>query len=226
MKPHFGNKVRKLGSAFSYTCLKCNKCCHGKGIQVNPYEIIRLSVFLETGTTNFRENYLEGHFLKHKDPSGSCIFLEESGCSVHKDRPLVCRLYPLGKLRFDDGEEIFPEVVAHSACMGIQGEAATVEKYLESQETEPYFHAEKLYRGIIGKMAEAVIRAQQVSDNIDIYLNNSSGNDSGWILDPDPVIKKYCEQKDVGFPYTVNEKVDVHLAALNAWVDGTWEPFG
>ena len=187
---------------------------------------MRLSVFLETDTTSFRDNFLDGQFLKHKDSSGSCIFLDESGCSVHKDRPLVCRLFPLGRIRFDDGEEIFPELVPHPECKGKYGESDTVEKYLETQETESYFRAEKSYRDIIKKMAEAVSVSMADTDISSIDLDKPSENDPRWILDPDPVIRKYCYQKGVGLPYSANDKLAVHLEALNAWVEGDWDPFG
>jgi len=224
MGVHFGNTVRKHGSFFSYACVKCSKCCYGKGIQVNPYEIMRLSVFLETDSTSFRGKYLDGQFLRHKDSSGSCIFLDESGCGVHKDRPLVCRLYPLGRIRYDDGEEIFPEVIPHAECKGIYGESDTVEKYLESQDTGPYFRAEKSYREIINKMTRAVSVYMAKAEIPKTDLNEFSEKDPGWILDPDPVIRKYCDQKKTAFPCSVDEKLAVHLEALNAWVEGEWEP--
>jgi uncharacterized protein len=188
--------------------------------------MMRLAVFLETDTTSFRDNFLDGQYLKHKDSSGSCTFLKESGCSVHKDRPLVCRLYPLGRIRFDDGEEIFPELVPHPECQGKYGESDTVEKYLETQETESYFHAEKSYRAIIKKMADAVSLSMADTDLSGIDLDKSSENDPGWILDPDPVIKKYCKLKGFGVPSGADEKLALHLDALNAWVEGEWNPVG
>jgi uncharacterized protein len=185
---------------------------------------MRLSVLLDTGTSSFRDTFLDGQFLKHKNLSGACIFLDESGCSVHKDRPLVCRLYPLGRIRFEDGEELFPELLPHPECKGKYGESSTVEKYLETQQTEPFFLAEKSYRAIIKKMAESVSLSMAKTNISTIDLNKSSENDPGWILDPDPVIKSYFDLIGIGLPSGANEKLAVHLEALSAWVEGEWDP--
>jgi Fe-S-cluster containining protein len=46
---------------------------------------------------SFRASYAENDAtLRHND-DGACIFLGEAGCTVHSDRALVCRLFPLGR---------------------------------------------------------------------------------------------------------------------------------
>tara|TARA_R110002050_G_scaffold3931_1_gene20060 strand:+ start:860 stop:1330 length:471 start_codon:yes stop_codon:yes gene_type:complete len=143
--------ARTHDSVFSYQCHACNKCCHGKGIQVNPYETMRLSSHLGITTTEFRHNYLNGQLLKHKQHSDACIFLGENGCTVHKDRPLVCRLYPLGRLRMADGKEFFTELAPHPDSAGIYGTTSTVNSYLKEQAVKPYLNAENIYMKLIKK---------------------------------------------------------------------------
>ena len=38
-----GPEAGTRGASFSYTCNRCNRCCRDKRIQVNPYEVLRLS---------------------------------------------------------------------------------------------------------------------------------------------------------------------------------------
>ena len=216
--------VRTRDSTFSYQCHACNKCCHGKGIQVNPYETIRLSDFLKITTTEFRQKFLNGQFLKHKENSDACIFLGEKGCMVHKDRPLVCRLYPLGRLRMADGGESFTELTPHPDSAGEYGINSTVDNYLKAQEVKPYLDAEHAYRKLIQQMAEAAMdrlptkSKKQVSDETANELNYTD-----WVLDPDSIIMKYCQGKSIDLPSKPDQKLKLHIDALKAWVDGEWD---
>jgi Fe-S-cluster containining protein len=101
-------------SAFSYTCHACSRCCHDKIIQLNPYEVARLAQNRGMSTTDFLARYTErnGTALRRVE-EGACVFLTAQGCGVHADRPLVCRLYPLGRKVTPEGEESFREVTPH-----------------------------------------------------------------------------------------------------------------
>ncbi|WP_375789829.1 YkgJ family cysteine cluster protein [Bradyrhizobium sp. Pha-3] len=72
--------------------------CRNKAIRVNPCEILRLARHLGISTTQFIKNHTEagGTVLRSKE-DGDCGFLGERGCSVHPDRPLACRIYPLAR---------------------------------------------------------------------------------------------------------------------------------
>jgi Fe-S-cluster containining protein len=87
--------------AFGYVCHRCLKCCQHKLIQLNPYEIARLARNRGMTTSEFRSAWTMdgvGLYLA-QTKSGTCVFLGGDGCTVHPDRPLVCRLYPLGRQR-------------------------------------------------------------------------------------------------------------------------------
>lgn len=217
--------ARTRESVFSYHCHACNKCCHGKGIQVNPYETMRLSSHLKITTTEFRHKYLNGQLLKHKQHSDACIFLGENGCTVHKDRPLVCRLYPLGRLRMADGGEFFTELAPHPDSLGEYGIASTVDSYLETQEVKPYLHAEQTYMTLIQQLAEAAMhKLPEKPKKKDKYETAKELNYTDWILDPNPIIVKYCLWKNIALPLETEQQLKLHIAALQAWVEGKWEP--
>lgn len=217
--------ARTRDSVFSYQCHACNKCCHGKGIQVNPYETLRLSSHLKITTTEFRQNYLNGQLLKHKQNSNACIFLGENGCSAHKDRPLVCRLYPLGRLKMGNGSEFFTELTPHPDSAGEYGTASTVNSYLETQNVKSYLHAERVYMQLIQKMANAAL--QESTSKQKQRVNNETQeelNYTDWILDPYPVMVKYCKLKNKPFPIKIEQQLKLHIKALQDWVDGKWNP--
>jgi uncharacterized protein len=219
------DNFRTRESAFSYRCHACNKCCHGKGIQVNPYETMRLSGLLGIATTEFRQKYLNQQMLKHKPDSDACIFLGENGCTVHKDRPLVCRLYPLGRLRLNNGREIFTELTPHPESEGEYGTSSTVEGYLQTQEVESYLQAEKLYSEVITQMANAALSGNVQSAKSRSKKKKLTGfSNTDWILDPDPLILQYCNMKKIEFPVETQKKLELHIEALYEWVQRKSSP--
>jgi uncharacterized protein len=219
------DNFRTRESAFSYRCHACNKCCHGKGIQVNPYETMRLSGLLGITTTEFRQKYLNQQMLKHKPDSDACIFLGKNGCTVHKDRPLVCRLYPLGRLRLNNGREIFTELTPHPESEGEYGTSSTVEGYLQTQEVESYLQAEKLYSEVITQMANAALSGNVQSAKSRSKKKKLTGfSNTDWILDPDPLILQYCNMKKIEFPGEIQKKLELHIEALYEWVQKKSSP--
>lgn len=212
------DNFRTRESAFSYQCHACNKCCHGKGIQVNPYETMRLSGVLGISTTEFRQKYLNQQMLNHKRDSDACIFLGENGCTVHKDRPLACRLYPLGRLRLDNSREIFTELDSHPETEGEYGTSSTVDGYLQTQDVENYLQAEKLYRKVIIQMANTALSGDQPSVKSRSNKKKKTGfSYTDWILDPDPLILLYCNMKKIELPVETQKKLELHIEALFAW---------
>jgi Fe-S-cluster containining protein len=133
-------------SSFFFKCQRCSVCCLNKSIEVTPYEILRISRNLGITTNGFLKTYVEDEstILCNK-PNGECIFLASHGCQIHPDRPLVCRLYPLGLIWDANGKERFGIMPLHPDCLGLLSDEETVESYLESQSVEPYFLFDKKY---------------------------------------------------------------------------------
>ena len=122
-------------SRFFFKCQRCSVCCSNKAIEAGPYEILRLSRNLGVTTGTFLRTYCEddGAVLRNR-PDGRCIFLVPQGCGVHPDRPLVCRLYPLGVL-WDAAERSgSPTCRPTPIARAILGDEGTVAGYLASQD--------------------------------------------------------------------------------------------
>lgn len=142
---------------FSYTCNGCARCCYDKLIQVNPYEIARLASNLIIRPYEFIASYLrdDGPYLKAK-PDGSCVFLGPEGCTVYGDRPLVCRIYPLGWTVEPDGSERFVKLQPHPDTKGVYGTAGTIADFLREQNTADHISAVETYHRLVNDLLDSI----------------------------------------------------------------------
>lgn len=93
-------------------CKGCSACCRGMGdsIILDPLDICRLSEAAGKGFYELMPDHVElgvvdGVILPHMKMTekDACSFLNEEGrCSIHKARPGICRLFPLGRF-YEDG---------------------------------------------------------------------------------------------------------------------------
>jgi len=214
-------------SPFSFKCQVCSTCCYGKFIRISPYEALRLARYFGLTTTEFYAQYTEegGTVLRVK-PDASCIFLTPKGCSVHPDRPLVCRLYPLGQIVDKEGKERFGSMPAHPDCLGVAGADGTVEAYLESQGAEAYFYFDKMYAAAYKQMAAKLdsIGRKSKTRKVRRKKKNNSRNrassdclGSPW-LDIDAAVATYCAERSLRKPDDLESLVKVHLAAVEDWL--------
>lgn len=84
-----------------------NACCADLCLVLTPYDILRIKRHLGLTSSTFLEDYTEPHeghpafpLIRLKmgdDKIHSCPFVTDAGCSVYEDRPVSCRLYPLGR---------------------------------------------------------------------------------------------------------------------------------
>lgn len=100
------NDMVKVGCG---DCKDCYACCQGMGssIVLDPYDVYRLTNDLDTTfeqllQSNLELNVVEGFILPNLKMSGEkecCSYLNEEGrCSIHKSRPSICRIFPLGRI--------------------------------------------------------------------------------------------------------------------------------
>ncbi len=214
------------GSAFSYTCHACSRCCHDKIIQLNPYEAARLADNRGIGTTEFLSRYTDanGTALKRVE-AGACVFLTAHGCGVHADRPLVCRLYPLGRRVTAEGEESFSEAAPHPQTEGQYGADGTVEEFLTRQGTQPFIEAVDRYVELLGRMAallHARVQAdghlkQQVQEAVEVLINGPQDTVPDW-MDMDLAVTDYCARHGQSPPLDVAGKLDIHFKAIEEWL--------
>lgn len=215
-------------SPFSYVCHACRRCCHDKIIQLNPYEVARLAGNRGMSTTEFLPRYTErsGTVLRRTEEDGACVFLTPEGCGVHPDRPLVCRLYPLGRRVTADGVESFREVEPHPQTEGEYGTAGTVEDFLSRQGAGPFIEAVDRYVDVVGRMTVVLSRAVREDGGLQRDLEEVAGRVmaseaevmSEWI-DMDRIVTQYCVRHNALIPENVEGKMAVHIRALDEWIE-------
>ncbi len=99
-----------LESKFHFHChagLACfNQCCRTPTIVLSPYDLLRLKQALGLSSGEILARYtLKGTeeasnlplvFVDaYRSPGGGCPFLSPEGCTVYRDRPAACRLFPI-----------------------------------------------------------------------------------------------------------------------------------
>ena len=205
-------------SPFSYTCHACKRCCRNKAILVNPYEVLRLARRLGLSTTESISSQTEaGGTVLRSAEDGNCVFLNDRGCSVHPDRPLACRIYPLARWVSAEGEESFGGLAPHPQTEGVYGNAGTVQDYLDQQGAEPYFRNSDRYGVLYDKMLAILEKAapgeldrrQERREEIDELPSGSIGS---AFMDIDAMLGA-CMQDGP------DEIVERHIRAVENWLD-------
>lgn len=94
---------------FKFHCTMCGKCCiNREDILLSPRDLYRVSRELQMKPTDFVEQYGETYIgsdsripIVRLRPRGSikrCPLLKDRKCSVHKAKPAVCAMFPIGRL--------------------------------------------------------------------------------------------------------------------------------
>lgn len=193
---------------FSYRCTRCNRCCTGKRIQVNPYEIARIARARGVSTAEARDRFTTDSVLR-QDEADRCIFLGEQGCGIHGDRPLVCRLFPLGRV-VDSGGAVHFVRVDPSWAHGEFGEAGMVADFVAAQGAAPFIAAADAYFDWYCRARERLAAG-------------TAGIEEGGLgdlLDIDSQLAAYCGARGMKEPELPEERMRLHLAIL----DGHLEP--
>jgi Fe-S-cluster containining protein len=209
-------------SAFSYACQACKHCCRNKAIRVSPYEILRLARYLGLSTTEFIAGHTEagGTVLRSKE-NGNCGFLNESGCGVHPDRPLACRIYPLARWVAADGEETFGHMTPHPQTAGVYGKAGTVQGYLDDQGLAPFFDMSERYGKLYQRMVDVLEKLDP--DELDRRPERRAAVDelaagtiaSMWV-DIEATIAD--SSTSIGDEVSIDKAIDRHIKAIEAWL--------
>jgi hypothetical protein len=197
---------------FGYACNRCMLCCRHKAIQVNPYEIARLARRLGVSTSKFRERHTDqgagAHLARREDET--CVFLGPEGCEVHPDRPLVCRIYPLGRHVGADGTERWSHLAPHPETKGVYSKAGVIGEYITDQGALPYMQATDEY--------VAWLRAAY--DYLDAPAADATegGEPAPDLLDLDGVIAEHCRRTAKAEPLDIEARKALHLAILADWL--------
>ena len=202
-----------------------------------PHEILGMARVLGIGTTEFLALYSDnGGTTLRSEADGRCVFLTPSGCRVHARRPLVCRLYPLGRSTDERGEERFALFPAQPECEAEVGRDGTVAAFLESQGITPCLGWSRrygeIYRRMIGLLERLDIQGKIDAPAADAPAEAAqagsgtagSGQEpdraplSSW-QDIDASLAEYRSTKGIAVPTEIDGAIAFHLRAIEEWLD-------
>lgn len=144
------NRRMKMDDVLPFSCTHCGGCCvHQEELLLNPLDLFRMAVELGITVEQWLEQYGECYIGEDSQmpivricPQGEtrrCPLLKNNKCSVHKAKPSVCGLYPLGRtVRYglDENEKLDMEksevIYFHNGrfCGSLMGNQ-TVREWLE-----------------------------------------------------------------------------------------------
>lgn len=151
-----------LDEQFRFSCTMCGKCCiNREDILLSPKDICHMSKELGLTPDSMFSQYCEAYVgqdsripivrLKPRGSARRCPLLKNRKCLVHKAKPSVCAMFPIGRcLAADKPEEGIRDfskarleyIFVNPEC-GDRSETHTVREYLESfgiqAENDVYF---------------------------------------------------------------------------------------
>ena len=207
---------------FGYICRRCLNCCRHKQIQLNPYEVARLARNRGVSTGELAARFTQngaGQILSQTGDDGACVFLGPEGCTVHPDRPLVCRLYPLGRYVDHEGAESFRRLTPHPRSAGEVTADGTIGAFLDEQGAAPFIAAADAYlawlRAAIAAVpgAAAAIGPRRVDPA-------AEGQPAGDLLDMDAAVTEHCLSTGEPEPADVQSRLEMHLRILHRHLAG------
>jgi len=145
-----------LDDRFSFRCGKdrdCfNVCCRDVSIVLTPYDVLRMKRALGIDSSEFLQKHTISPFTKDQkfpvvllkmDPETTkCLLVTDEGCSVYRDRPWACRMYPLGVAEPKNpnpSDQAFHFLLREEICHGHGGDRTlTVREWIADQGIEEY----------------------------------------------------------------------------------------
>ncbi len=208
-------------SPFSYNCNQCGRCCHNQVITLSPVDVIAIAraAGLRTGDAIARYTMRRGSLLRF-DALGRCVALEGVRCSIHRGRPLACRLYPLG-LESGGGVDRFIRLEPAVGSTGIYGDAATVGEFLAAQGVDAHLDLNECYRPLLKMMRDRVASLTdfETVEPREFWRRARAEALRETNFDSNPIIAALFDADGAGcYRESVAETVQAHLTALSAMV--------
>ena len=97
-----------LDDTFKFHCDQCGKCCtHREDIILSPMDIFKMAKELKMTPVEFYHEFCVFNIGEHtrmpivrlasEGKDTHCVLLKNHRCSVHKVKPAVCAMFPLGR---------------------------------------------------------------------------------------------------------------------------------
>lgn len=177
----FQKNELKPGDTFNFNCDMCGNCCRKRRepILLTGFDIFRAAQILCVTMEEVIEKNLEGYigpdshlplYVLTERLDGSCRFLRKGKCLIHKSKPVVCALFPLGRM-YDARDNSFHYFVNAGSCHPNRGpgRAWTLDEWLAEfniRETECMTLA---WNKLITALAEETCRMRKEDIRGELY---------------------------------------------------------
>ena len=134
-----------LDDTFQFHCTMRGKCCiNREDILLNPKDVYKLSKELNLTIKDFFGTYCETYIgdesrlpivrIKPRGTVKRCPLLKDRKCSVHKAKPTVCAMFPIGRCICTDKNTVDQDIryIFGSPGCGDKSETQTVREWLQS----------------------------------------------------------------------------------------------
>lgn len=147
---HYDEMCIGVDDTFRFGCKQCGKCCiNREDILLNPKDLYNIAKELGLTPQQVVDQYGETYLgqtsrlpIVRLKPRGSikrCPLLKDRKCSVHRAKPVVCAMYPLGRSIRMESDKYFPEQIENVDIQyimnpvecGDRSETHTVREWLE-----------------------------------------------------------------------------------------------
>lgn len=148
------------------TCSRTGSCCFGKQVLLNPWELTLIAHAKKIAAREFSKLYCDFGGIRLRF-DGELIsngkrvcrqYIENFGCSVYQGRPLVCRLFPLGRyIKNNEAHYMFEGIKfpCLEECPEVTKlQMMTVSDYLTGQETVLFEKAVDAYLEMVQNIAD------------------------------------------------------------------------
>lgn len=137
-----------LDDTFQFHCTMCGKCCiNREDILLNPKDVYNLAKEVKMTTKDFFSTYCESFVgedsrfpivrIRTQGTVKRCPLLKDRKCSVHKAKPTVCAMFPIGrcicvdKKKMDDITSQDVRYILDMPGCGNKSETHTVREWLQ-----------------------------------------------------------------------------------------------
>lgn len=187
------NNKLKMEDTFTFDCRACGNCCRDReDILLSPYDLFRGAKCLDINTQEFFDKYCETYLgpssgiplvrllpkpiiktLYRIPPphSTACPLLAHDGkCKIHKAKPTVCALFPLGRyIKIDQktGEKELCYYQQNGSCRGQSNtKKHTVSGWLADFDLEDSEQAFLMWSDFTAYAGDLMRQFKKASDNM------------------------------------------------------------
>jgi len=167
----------EVANKFNFNCHMTACCCQNMEIFLNPYDILKISENLNVTTTEIIDEFIL--FLEDRETglfrpilksarTGLCKFNIDKLCTIHVNRPLSCRLFPLARI---SGKFLLQQA---PFCTGLTDiTSIKLTDYLNESSVEEYLSMSDLYHlkyDVLKNLNNGLLKNEYYNNLLNILL--------------------------------------------------------